>query len=65
MTPSPNDDLPKLGAPATRALHNAGYTRLTQIAGVPRAELAGLHGMGLSALGIIQAALKERGLSLA
>jgi hypothetical protein len=64
MTPSPNDDLPKIGAPATRALHNAGFTRLSQFAGVPRAELAGLHGMGPKALGIIEAALEERGVAL-
>jgi len=57
--------LPKIGAPATRALHNAGYTRLSQLAGVPRAELAGLHGMGPKALGIIEAALVVRGRSLA
>jgi hypothetical protein len=65
MTPSRDDDLPKIGAPATRALHNAGYTGLSQLAKVPRAELAELHGMGPKALGIIQAALEERGLSLA
>jgi hypothetical protein len=64
MTPSPNDDLPKIGAPATRALHNAGFTRLSQLAGVSRAELAGLHGMGPKALGIIEAALEERGVAL-
>jgi hypothetical protein len=64
MTPSPNDDLPKIGAPATRALPNAGFTRLSQLAGVPRAELAGLHGMGPKALGIIEAALEERGVAL-
>lgn len=29
----------------TRALNNAGYTSLRQLAGVPRAELAKLHGM--------------------
>jgi hypothetical protein len=65
MTASPNDALPKIGAPATRALHNAGYTRLSQLAGVPCAELAGVHGMGPKALGVIQAALVERGRSLA
>ena len=64
MTTSPNDDLPKVGAPATRALHNAGYTRLSQLAGVPRAELANLHGMGPKALGLIEAALEQRGLTL-
>ena len=38
------DDLPKIGAPATRALNNAGYRRLSQLAGVSRSDLAKLHG---------------------
>lgn len=35
--------LPKIGAPATRALNNGGYTALRELAGVPRAELAELR----------------------
>ncbi|MEU8299630.1 DNA-binding protein [Micromonospora sp. NPDC048909] len=58
------DALPKIGAPATRALHAAGYTTLRQLAGIPRSDLAGLHGMGPKALGILQAALEQHGLSL-
>jgi 3-deoxy-D-arabino-heptulosonate 7-phosphate (DAHP) synthase len=58
------DTLPKIGAPATRALTNAGYTSLRQLAGVPRADLAALHGMGPKALGIIESALQEHGLAL-
>jgi 3-deoxy-D-arabino-heptulosonate 7-phosphate (DAHP) synthase len=58
------DTLPKTSAPATRALHGAGYTTLRQLAGVPRAELARLHGMGPKALDTLQAALEEHGLSL-
>lgn len=58
------DALPKISAPATRALHSAGYTRLRELAGVPRADLAKLHGMGPQALGIIQAALEEHDLTL-
>ncbi|MEU8330538.1 helix-hairpin-helix domain-containing protein [Micromonospora sp. NPDC048839] len=61
---SPLDTLPKIGAPATRALHNAGYTTLRQLAGVPRSDLAKLHGMGPKALGILQAALEEHNLEL-
>lgn len=53
------DTLPKISAPATRALNGAGYTKLSQLAGVPRAELAKLHGKGPKALGIIEAALEE------
>ena len=58
------DTLPKIPAPATRALHGAGYTTLRQLAGVPRSELAELHGMGPKALGILDAALEEHGLAL-
>ena len=55
---------PKIGAPATRALNNAGYTSLRQLAGVPRAELAKLHGMGPKALRIIEDNLAKQGLRL-
>lgn len=58
------DGLPKIGAPATRALDAAGYTALRQLAGVPRAELAKLHGMGPKALGIIETALEQHDLRL-
>jgi predicted flap endonuclease-1-like 5' DNA nuclease len=63
MAASP-DELPKIGAPATRALNNAGYTSLRQLAGVPRAELAKLHGMGPKALRIIEDNLAKQGLRL-
>jgi predicted flap endonuclease-1-like 5' DNA nuclease len=53
-----------IGAPATRALHGAGYTQLRQLADVPVAELKKLHGMGPKALRILQEELHERGLSL-
>jgi predicted flap endonuclease-1-like 5' DNA nuclease len=58
------DELPKIGAPAARALNNAGYTSLRQLAGVPRAELAKLHGMGPKALRIIEDNLAKQGLRL-
>ncbi|MGN9807844.1 helix-hairpin-helix domain-containing protein [Micromonospora sp. BQ11] len=58
------DTMPKIGAPATRALNDAGYTTLRQLAGVSRAELAKLHGVGPKALGIIQSALEQHNLSL-
>jgi hypothetical protein len=60
------DGLPHgLGAPATRALATAGYTELAQLAGVPAADLARLHGMGPQALARPAEALEARGLSLA
>ena len=58
------DELPKIGAPAIRALNNAGYTSLRQLAGVPLAELAKLHGMGPKALRIIEDNLAKQGLRL-
>jgi DNA-directed RNA polymerase alpha subunit len=58
------DDLPRISAPALRALHNAGYTTLQQLANTPRRELAELHGMGPKALTIIEQALAEHGLQL-
>ncbi len=50
---TPLDGLPRIGAPATRALALAGYTRLDQLAGVPRTGLAALHGVGPKALRIL------------
>jgi predicted flap endonuclease-1-like 5' DNA nuclease len=64
LKPTGLDELPKIGAPATRALHNAGLTTLREVADVPRQELADLHGMGPKALRIIEEALAEHGLEL-
>ena len=62
---APESDLPKdIGAPATRALVAAGYTRLAQLANVPVTELKQLHGVGPRALARLQDALDQQGLSL-
>ena len=62
---SPDPGLPPtIGAPATRALTAAGYTRLSQLADVPAAELGMLHGVGPKALRLLQEALTQQGLSL-
>jgi hypothetical protein len=53
-----------IGAPATRALVGAGYSTLSDLAGVPVAKLKRLHGMGPKALRILQEALEESGQSL-
>jgi len=53
-----------VSAPATRALHGAGYRELNQLADVPAADLAKLHGMGPKAVAVLQQALEERGLTL-
>jgi hypothetical protein len=63
MKNTENTDLPKLSAPARRALAGAGYTRLDQLAGVREADLMKLHGMGPKARDMLREALMERGLS--
>jgi hypothetical protein len=47
--------------PAQRALASAGYASVDQLANAREADLAGLHGMGPQALGILREALKQRG----
>lgn len=58
-------DLPKIGAPATRALQSIGITELKQLTKITEAELMQLHGFGPRALGILREALGERKLSFA
>lgn len=59
-------DLPlTLSQPAVRALFQAGWVRLDQVAGRRERELLALHGMGPKALEQIRQALAERGLSFA
>ena len=52
-----------IGNPARRALEQAGYTTLAQLANVSERELARLHGVGPKALGLLRDTLAERGLS--
>ena len=52
-------DLPRVGAPATRALMGAGHTTLESVAAVPEHELLALHGMGPRAIRIIREALER------
>jgi ERCC4-type nuclease len=56
-------DLPKLAAPARRALLAAGYTSLEDLTEVSEAEVTKLHGMGPNAMRALRDALRERGLS--
>jgi hypothetical protein len=56
-------DLPRLAAPARRALIGAGYTRLEHLTRVRESEVMKLHGMGPNAMQVLRSALKERGLS--
>jgi len=57
-------ELPKLSAPAQRALERAGYTCVEQLAEVSEAELSELHGMGPNALAKLREALEQLGLTL-
>jgi DNA-directed RNA polymerase alpha subunit len=58
-------DLPKIAAPAQRALQSAGIHSLEQLTKVTEAKLLQLHGMGPNALGKLRQALAEKGLSFA
>ena len=57
------DELPRIGAPATRALTSAGFTRLSQLTDHRAEELLKLHGMGPRAIKILHPALADQGLS--
>ncbi|WP_087872767.1 helix-hairpin-helix domain-containing protein [Arthrobacter globiformis] len=59
MTTSTFDAIPRVGAPATRALNAAGYTTLRGLAGVSSAELSKVHDVGPKALRIIEEAFKN------
>jgi predicted Fe-Mo cluster-binding NifX family protein len=58
-------DLPKLAAPARRALASAGLTSLDKLARAREADVMALHGMGPNALATLKAAMKARGLAFA
>ena len=57
--------LPKVGAPASRALTGAGITSLESLAAHPEAEVAALHGVGPFALTRLRAALDAASLDYA
>lgn len=61
MSTPPLDELPKVGAPATRALTAAGFTSLRELIDADRKQLAQLHGVGPRALRIIDEALAAHG----
>jgi hypothetical protein len=57
--------LPKISAPAARALESAGITTLEQAAEYGEAGLLALHGFGPQGIVILREALTELGLELA
>src|SRR5689334_9650400 len=63
VEPEPGTPLPRLGAPATRALTARGLTRLEHVAGLSAGEVQALHGVGPYALGRLRAALDAAGLA--
>jgi predicted Fe-Mo cluster-binding NifX family protein len=56
------DDLPKLAAPARRALASARLESLAQVARQREGDVAALHGMGPNAMAVLKAAMKAKGL---
>jgi hypothetical protein len=58
------DELPRIGAPATRALAGIGVTRLSQLTEHRAVDLLKLHGMGPRAITLLRQALAEQDLSL-
>ena len=57
------NNLPKLAAPAQRALAAAKIANLSQLSNKTETEIAALHGMGPNALTTLKAAMKTEGLS--
>jgi hypothetical protein len=58
-----NSDLPKLAAPAQRALAAANIQRLEQLTHFTEADIKQLHGIGPNALNTLRQALVAKGLS--
>jgi uncharacterized protein YdhG (YjbR/CyaY superfamily) len=58
-----SDFISRLSAPARRALQNNGIKSLKQLSGKTEAEILQLHGIGKTAIPVLQKALREAGLS--
>jgi predicted flap endonuclease-1-like 5' DNA nuclease len=58
-------DIPKISAPANRALEAAGCTSLEDVARMPEKDVASLHGMGPRGIRILREAFAKQGLSFA
>ena len=59
----PKNDLPKLSAPAHRALAAAGVRRLIDLSSFTETEVKEWHGIGPNAMEQLRRAMKEQGLS--
>ena len=62
---TPAYDLPKLAAPARRALAGAGVTNLSKLSQMTEADDMALHGMGPNAVASLKTAMKASKLSFA
>jgi hypothetical protein len=60
---APKNDLPKLSAPAHRALAAAGVHRLKDLTKFSEAEVKKWHGIGPNAMAQLRHAMDEQGLS--
>jgi hypothetical protein len=58
-------DLPRLAAPAQRALAGAGIQSLKDLTKFSEAEIKALHGIGSNALQELRRAMKGHGISFA
>jgi uncharacterized protein YdhG (YjbR/CyaY superfamily) len=54
-----NAEFPKMGAPAQRALANAGITTLGDLARWCEVDVIALHGMGPKAMRVLEVAMKQ------
>jgi hypothetical protein len=57
------EEFPFIGAPAFRALDNAGIEKLSDLTKYTEKELLSLHGFGPKALRLLHQRLEEKGLS--
>ena len=53
-------ELPRIGAPATRALAAVGVHTLEDLRGKDLSEISALHGVGPRAITLLQEALEQR-----
>ena len=56
-------ELPRIGAPATRALNNAGILSLDDVTQWSEVDLLALHGVGPKAIRILREHLDDLGLA--
>ena len=60
---TPPNDLPKLSAPAQRALASVNVKTLEDVSRHTEKEIAKLHGMGPTGIKALKIALAEKGLA--